>query len=759
MNMAHETSFMVTATVGITTFWSLAIYVVTRRPRRSISWLFGASCLTIANMYFSSLLLCPQPGTASSVTPFALRWKWAVIIVGIAFYVHVMSYYSPPAWRRYRPCALLLAYVVNAVFALAALFTDLLIAGPLHRAPPRIVGPVPGPLMWLCAGLIALELAAGIASLLAGYRATMSPSARRQILRLLAPTGLIILAAVPNWAIVLTEDAEQISHMFGDVLLIAAGCSYAWAILRHGSLVGYPLNSRDLVYSVMGAASGLLAIYVTMALDRQLAIDTQFPYPVATGLLVLLVTIGYPAVRQWVTGWLDGLFFRAERRQWEVVRILTEPLAEAPDPEKLLVELLRLTCDELRVCGGYLAFSGADSPSETLTVCTVEGNLSAKLGDRVRLPPLQGNTPMLITGLLPEEQEGPGWRDVGLFCPLIGDERRSGLLALGERQDGRAFTHREMIFCGEMATQIGKVRRMAKLREMRDSHIAEAHVRDQELRHLERQVEASANQAVVALQYPTAESAAAPVEIRVLGPMQVSRQGKLIAESEWGTEKAKAMLAYLLWKGPAGATRDELIAFLWPDRPVSGAANVFHVTLHHLRRVLEPGIRQPRDSRYMLHEGRRYRFNSGAPHWLDVTAFQDLATSDDESVLREAVALYRGPYLGEADWDLPAEAEIQRRAIERTYVDVLQKLIARLDAQEAMPFLERLLAVEPAEEAAHRALVLGYLTHGQRDLARRQAVRWRQALDELGLEPSPETTALWHRVMEKRTGDADLSLR
>jgi DNA-binding SARP family transcriptional activator len=746
MNMAHETSFMVTATVAIATFWSLAIYVVTRRPRRSISWLFGASCLTIANMYFSGLFLYPQPGAASPLTPFALRWKWAASTAGIAFYLHVTSFYSPPAWRRYRPYALLLAYAVNAVFALAALFTDLLIAGPLHRPPPRIIGPVPGPLILPYAGIFALEFTAGTASLIAGYRAAVSRFARRQILRLLAPTVLFILAGVPNWVIILTEDAGQISHVFGDVLLIAAGCSYAWAILRHGSLVGYPLDGRDLVYSILGAAGGLLALYVTMMLDRRLATHAQLPYPVVTGLLVLLVVIGYPAVRRWVVGWLNKLFFRTERRQWEAVRILTEPLAETPDPEKLLVELLRVTCDELRVCGGYLAFSDAGSSSETLTVCAVEGNLPAKLGDQLHLPPLRGSDPMLIIGLLPEEQEDLGWRDVGLFCPLTDDEKQTGMLALGERRDGRAFTHRELIFCGEMATQMSKVGRMARLREMRDSHIVEAHVRDQELRRLERQVEASANQAMIALQRHTAVSAAAPVEIRVLGPMQVSRRGKSIAESEWGTEKAKVMLAYLLWKGPVGATRDELIAFLWPDRPVSEAANVFHVTLHHLRRVLEPEIRQPRDSRYVLHEGRRYRFNFDTPHWLDATAFQGLAASDDESVLREAVALYRGPYLGEADWDLPAEVEMQRRALERTYVDVLQKLIAQLEVQEAMPFLERLLVVEPAEEGAHRTLVLGYLAKGQRDLARQQVACWRQVLDELGLEPSSETTALWHKV-------------
>jgi DNA-binding SARP family transcriptional activator len=107
--------------------------------------------------------------------------------------------------------------------------------------------------------------------------------------------------------------------------------------------------------------------------------------------------------------------------------------------------------------------------------------------------------------------------------------------------------------------------------------------------------------------------------------------------------------------------------------------------------------------------------------------------------------------LEDAGWALPPEVEIQRQALERLYADALRKLIAHTGDQEALPFLERLLVVEPAEEMARRALVLGYLARGRRDLAARQVVRWREVLDELNLEPSEEVRALWRMVEEKRS--------
>ncbi len=744
--MARATLFMVTASVAIAVYLGLAIHVVTRNPRRLISWVFGAFCLTLGSFYLSSLFLFSGPVLPPPVTPFSLRWKWAAISFSPAFYLHLVSFYFPPAWRRTRPWVLLPAYLLSAGFALTALTTNLLVAGPLYRPPPLIIGPLPGPLMYVYAGFCALEVIGATVGLIAGYRVTLSPSLRHQILYLLIPTGLIILSGVIDWMIVLTQDANRIPHELSDGLLILAAFFYASAVLRYGSFVGRPMARRDLFYSALAAAAGLVALYLAHTLDHWLAAYTPFPYPMATGILVMAIAIAFPVVRPWAMTRLDKWLFRAERQQRIMTYHLVEALAETPDIEELQAELLGALCAALRVRGGYVALSDGDSPPGTWTVHTVQGKVSVQPGDPVRQPPLRGMEPQLVAASLPHQQTEPGWRDVALFCPLTANPASGGVLALGEKRDGRAFTPDELILCAELAERLYATGHMTRLREQRNGYLEAARLHDQALRRLEEKVVASVHQVLTARERQPLSPAEAPLDIRLLGPLQVIREGELVPEAAWGTEKAKGMLAYLLWKGPAGATREEISTVLWPDRLPEETANVFHVTLHRLRRALEPGLRRGNGVRYIRHELGRYYFDVDAPHWLDVRAFRAFVAIGKPAALREAVALYRGPYMEDMGWALPTEVEADQRALEGLYVDVLRRLAAWVEEAEAGTYLEKLLAVEPADETAQRTLVAGYLARGRRDLARRQVARWRETLAEVGLEPSPEARALWDIV-------------
>jgi DNA-binding SARP family transcriptional activator len=744
--MARATLFMVTASMAIAVYLGLAIHVVTRNPRRLISWIFGAFCSTLVSYYLSSLFLFSGPTPPPPITPFPLRWKWAAISFSPAFYLHLVSFYFPLAWRRSRPWVLAPAYLLSAGFALAALFTNLLVAGPLYRPPPLIIGPLPGPLMYVYAGFFALEVIGGTAGLVAGYRATLSPSLRHQILYLLIPTALAILSGVVDWIIVLTQDANLIPHELSDALLILAAFFYASAVLRYGSFVGHPMARRELFYSALAAAVGLVALYLTQTLDQWLSAYTPFPYPLATGILVMAIAITFPVVRRWATTRLDELLFRTERQQRTMTYHLVEALAETPDPEELQAELLGAFCAALRVRGGYVALSDVDSPPGTWTVHTVQGKVSVQPGDRVHQPPLRGMEPQLVAASLPQQQTEPAWRDVALFCPLTANPVSGGVLALGEKRDGRAFTPDELILCAELAERLYATGHMTRLREQRNGYLEAARLHDQALRRLEEKVVASVHQVLTARERQPLSPAEAPLDIRLLGPLQVIREGELLPETAWGTEKAKGLLAYLLWKGPAGATREEISGVLWPDRLPEETANVFHVTLHRLRRALEPEPRAGHGMRCIRYELGRYCFNADAPHWLDVSAFRVLVAIGKLAALREAVALYRGSYMEDMGWALPPEAEADQRALEGLYADALRRLAGQVEEGEAVTYLEKLLAVEPADEAAQRTLVAGYLVRGRRDLARRQVARWRETLAELGLEPSPEARALWHIV-------------
>jgi DNA-binding SARP family transcriptional activator len=745
----HATLFVVTTALATSVYLGLAVHVVTRSPRQPISWIFGGFCLTVVSYYLSSLFLFPAPGPRLSAIPWALRWKWVAISFSPSLYLHLASFYFPPAWRRVYRWALPLAYLCSTGWALAALFTRLLVAGPLFRPPPGIIGPVPGPLIIPFLVSFAVQAVIGIVGVAAGYRAALSPSRRRQSLYLLIPLGLVTLGALIEWIIILTLDGVAVPHELADALVILSGFSFTGAVLRFGSLVGRPTARRELFYSALAAAAGLVVLHLTLNLDQRLRTLTPVPYPLVTSMLVVIVTISLPAVSPWIINRLDNLFFRAEARQRAMTQHLLEALIETPDPEEMQAELLGALCAALGVRGGYVALADAASSSETLTVCAVRGRIPVQTGDQVSPPPLRGQVPQLVATLPPRLPTEPGWNDMALVCPLPGTALR-GFVALADRRSRKPFTPQDFSICVELARQMGQATLIGRMHEQRNSYLEAARLHDEAVRQLEQNVVTSVRSVLTAQGQFSPSPADLPLEIHLLGPLQVIRTGQTVPDGDWGTEKAKALLAYLLWKGPNGASREEISTALWSGRPVEEAANVFHVTLHRLRRVLEPEVHRGRDWSYILYEGGRYHFNFDAPHWLDVTTFQALISKDTPEALREAVALYRGAYLEDVDWALPPEAEWERRVMERLYEDSLRHLVAQTAGREAELYLDKLLVVEPADEAAQSALVTSYLARGRRDLARRQVSHWRNALAELDIAPSPEALALWERVENRK---------
>jgi DNA-binding SARP family transcriptional activator len=747
--LGQATWFVVTAALAIAVYLGLAVHVVTRSPRWPISWVFGGFCLTVGSYYLSSLFLFQAPGPRLSTIPWALRWKWVAISFSPSLYLHLASFYFPPAWRRVFRWALPLAYVCSTGWALAALFTHLLVAGPLFRSPPNIIGPVPGPLIYPFLGLFAVQAVISVVGVATGYRAALSPSRRRQSLYLLIPMGLVTLSALIEWIIVLAQDGTSVPHESADALLILAGFSFAGAVLRFGSLVGRPTARRELFYSALAAAVGLAVLYLTLNLDQRLRTLTPVPYPLVTGILVIIVAISLPAVGPWIINRLDNLFFRAEAQQRAMTQHLLEALIETPDPEEMQAELLGALCAALGARGGYVALADAASPPETLTVCTVRGRIPVQAGDQVRPPPLRGAEPQLVATLTSRLPTEPGWHDMALVCPIPGTVSR-GFVALADKRSRKPFTSQDLSICVELARQMGRATLIGHMHEQRNSYLEAARLHDEAVRQLEQNVTTSVRSVLTTQEQISPSPEDLPLEIRLLGPLQIIRTGQPVPEGDWGTEKAKALLAYLLWKGPRGASREEISTGLWPGRPVEETANVFHVTLHRLRRTLEPEVQGGRDWRYILYEGGRYRFNFEAPHRLDVTAFQALISKGKPEALQEAVALYRGAYLEDVDWALPPEAEWERRVMERLYEDTLRQLAAQARGGAAELYLERLLATDPADEAAQSALVTSYLARGRRDLARRQIGRWRNALVELDIAPSLPAMALWERAENRK---------
>jgi DNA-binding SARP family transcriptional activator len=251
-----------------------------------------------------------------------------------------------------------------------------------------------------------------------------------------------------------------------------------------------------------------------------------------------------------------------------------------------------------------------------------------------------------------------------------------------------------------------------------------------------------------------------PLTIVALGGFLVRRGAEAVPVSAFGRERARAVLGVLVCAG-GPVHREQLVDWLWPDLDLERGLRALHVTLHGLRRALEPELGRGFAGRSVIRsEGESYRLVLRDGDTIDVDEFLGLVEplpgeSDRQALkrLQKAERTYRGALYPEwpyADW-----AASRRREVEQAFAAVLGALADRHLAagrhQEALLCLERLVALEPEREAGHRALMTAYGQAGEKALALRQYHACRATLRrELGVEASAETRALYQLILEDR---------
>lgn len=251
-----------------------------------------------------------------------------------------------------------------------------------------------------------------------------------------------------------------------------------------------------------------------------------------------------------------------------------------------------------------------------------------------------------------------------------------------------------------------------------------------------------------------------PLRIAALGGFSVRRGDELVPVSAFGRERARVLLGVLVCAG-GPVHREKLLDWLWPDLDVERGLRALHVTLHGLRRALEPELGRGSASRSVIRsEGEGYRLALTEGDSVDIDGFLALAEPVPDETPREALTrlaaaerahtgmLYpEWPY---ADW-----AVKRRREVEQAFTNVLAGLADQFVSlgqhREGLLRYERLVAIEPEREAFHRSLMLTYSAAGEKGLALRQYHACRAVLRrELGVEASPETRALYQLILEDR---------
>lgn len=226
---------------------------------------------------------------------------------------------------------------------------------------------------------------------------------------------------------------------------------------------------------------------------------------------------------------------------------------------------------------------------------------------------------------------------------------------------------------------------------------------------------------------------------------------------EWPSGKGKAILKYLLLHRHRPVAKELLMDTFWPDSTADAARNNLNVAIFGLRKALRDGYG---DFSHIVFQDNTYRLNPEMAVWVDVEAFVAQAGQGDRSRLagdwqtavsayHAAATLYHGEFLSEDRYETWASLEREHLSVQ--YIQLLQHLSQYHLAQQAynqcMTTAQKLLAVDPCHEQAHRWLMACYGQQGQRNLALRQYHTCVAALQqELQVEPDPETTELYEQL-------------
>lgn len=214
---------------------------------------------------------------------------------------------------------------------------------------------------------------------------------------------------------------------------------------------------------------------------------------------------------------------------------------------------------------------------------------------------------------------------------------------------------------------------------------------------------------------------------------------------ELPTRKAEALLVYLACH-PHQHQRETLAALLWDDLPTERAAGNLRLTLNQLRKHVAPFLDITRQTVGIRRDGSVD---------VDALALEQASTGGDSAALTAALTRYHGDFLqgffvrqaaAFEEWQV-AQVAYWRTLAANGLRTLLGDAQARHDTAHVVQWAQRLLTIEPLDEAAHRAVMLALAQRNQRAQAARQYQSLRALLDaELGLEPEPETQALFEQI-------------
>lgn len=255
----------------------------------------------------------------------------------------------------------------------------------------------------------------------------------------------------------------------------------------------------------------------------------------------------------------------------------------------------------------------------------------------------------------------------------------------------------------------------------------------------------------------------AGLSLTLLGGLHIALDGESLGTEL--TSKAAALLVYLSVTGRPHS-RAALAGLFWGEAPETNARASLRTALAALNRHVAS----------YLHVSRaELAFDPSLPHWVDALAFAKgleqvlgarkvgaAALSGDQAAqLQELLDLYQGDFLADsAIYDAPpfeewliSERERLRQLASQALYHLSIYYTSTASYHAGIAATERLLALTPWQEEAHRQLMRLLALDGRRSAALAQyETCCRQLDEELGVSPTVETTALFEQIRRGEIG-------
>ncbi len=239
----------------------------------------------------------------------------------------------------------------------------------------------------------------------------------------------------------------------------------------------------------------------------------------------------------------------------------------------------------------------------------------------------------------------------------------------------------------------------------------------------------------------------APICIETFGDLLMRVNHKTVVDRKRQGKRTKALLKALIVLGGKEVSADRLQDMLWPDASGEKANKSLKSAIFRLKRV---GLEQDeKPLPWIKVRERRVSLDSSLCSVDSLLFFEALSTVPKQGVetdlIRQALDLYKEDFLAQdvqEAWIIRHRETLRKMYIEGAAA-LARHFLAKGDAAEAIPYLEKALELNPVHEQTYSILMEIHLGMGHPAQTLQVYKQARTRLqEELSIEPGPDLTSL-----------------